>query len=476
MDLNQLYRISDYEWSLPRSGDMKADALIVGSEALITDMDARLIQQLTAISQLPGILDKLILLPDAYPEGIFPHGLVAAFDPAEGVVLPQAVGHDINCGMRTVTTNLIYQDIEKKGETLTRELFKAIPSGEESRGKQSYAIKEISDIMEQGARWVIENRGMGKEDDLENIEDGGEIIGASPDSIPQDIIKKFKSQLGTIGSGNHFVEIQIVDEVFDIERARVFGLFKNQVVVTFHTGSRGLGQEILAHYQPLFREEMKRLKLHSPHRELTPLPVDNPLSQDFLAAMWATSNYAFANRQIISHAVHHVFNEVIKDVDTNVMYDLGHNMIKEEFHQIGTSKRKVLIHRRGATRNFPGRRPEISKTYRVTGQPVIVAGSMGQHSYVLAGSEESLIKTLGSGIQGAGRLMSEEKALKKFKTDDINLILKNFGVFLKTRNKDSILAEAPGAYKDIEEIIKSITKSHISLRVARLKPIGVIRG
>ncbi len=476
MDLNQLYRISDFEWSLPRTGNMNVDALIVGSENLITEMDPKLAQQITSIASLPGILDKLIVLPDAYVDSPFPHGMVAAFDPVEGMILPQAVGHDINCGMRTVTTNLIFQDIEKKGEGLTRELFKAIPSGEDSKGKQSFSIKEIGEIMEEGARWIIENRGMGKDDDLENIEDGGEIIGASPDAIPQDIIKKYKSQLGTIGSGNHFVEIQIVDEVFDIERARVFGLFKNQVVVTFHTGSRGLGQDVIDHYIPLFREEMKRLKISTPHRDLTPLPVDNTVSQDFLKAMWATSNYAFANRQLISHAVHHVFNEVIKDVDTNVMYDLGHNMIKEEFHQIGTSKRKVLIHRRGATRNFPGKRPEISKTYRVTGQPVIVAGSMGQHSYVLAGSEESLIKSLGSGIQGAGRLLSEEKAMKKFKMEDINQSLKDFGVYLKTKNKDSITAEAPGAYKDIEEIIKSITKSHISLRVARLKPIGVIRG
>ncbi len=476
MELNQLYRVSDFEWSIPKTGTMNVDAMIIGTEGIIQDMDKKVIQNIEYISSLPGIVDKLIVLPDVSVDSIFPHGFVVAFDLEEGVLIPQAVGHDINCGIRTVTTNLIFQDIEKKGETLTKELFKAIPSGENARGKVSYTIKDLKEILEQGARWMIENKGMGKEDDLENIEDNGEIIGAHSDSIPEEILKKYKSQLGTIGGGNHFVEIQIVDEVFDIERARVFGLFKNQVIITFHSGSLGLGKEVMEYYEPLFRAQAKKLKMSTPHKDLTPLPIGDPLSQQFLQAMWATSNFAFANRQIISHNIHQVFNEVIKDVDTNVMYDLGHNMIKEEFHQIGTTKRKIMVHRRGATRNFPGKRPEVSMTYRVTGQPVIVAGSMGHHSYVLAGSDLSLTKTLGSGVQGAGRKVPEDKAMKMFKVEDVMQELKDFGVYLKTKNKEHIPAEAPGAYKDIEQVIKSITKANLATRVARLKPIGVIKG
>ncbi len=468
MQLNSLHRVSDYEWMIPKQDAMIVDGIIIGSRLIVENMEEAVYLQLKKVASLPGILEKAIALPNAHAGNGFPVGCVAAFDPKEGVIFIEGAAYDFNCGDRLVTTNLIYQDIEKKVDTLIKAFFKTIPTGALTTGKLTLSRKELRDLMAEGAKWVINNRGMGKEDELEYIEDFGFTGGADPDDVSEEAIKKEKNNLGTMGAGNHFLELQVVDEVFDIEKARVFGLFKNQVVVTFHAGSRGLGNQIGIDYQSLFRNKKSEDPIY--------IPADSEEGRRYLGAVRCAFNYAFANRQVISHAVHNVFNDIIKDVDTNTMYDLGHNTIKEEIHKIGASKRAVLIHRKGSTRSFSGKMPEIARPYRVSGQPVIVGGSMGTYSYVLAGREDAIERTFASTVHGSGRTMSPADAKKLSDFDNLNEDLLKKNIFLKTKNKEGAVEEAPYAYKDIEEVIQSISKSGLSQRVARLKPIGVIKG
>jgi len=476
MDLKNLYRISDFEWNIPKKGKMNVDAFFVGSRESALNMRPEAHRQLTHLASLPGILDKIVVLPNTYPGNNIPYGTVSVFDLDDGVICPDGVGKDINCGLRTVTTNLIIQDIEKKADVLTRALARFIPSGKDAKGKLSLNLAEAKELVEQGARWVIEHRELGEDDDVEHMEDNGEVFGASWDALPSEVLKHYKNQLGTIGSGHNFLKLQIVDEIFDIERARVFGLFKNQVVVTIHTGSRGIGEAINEYYRPILQKATRQYHLNLPDSSFIAVPVKSPEGKQYLAAIRAAANFAFANRQVISHMVNLMFNEVIKDVDTNIMYDISHNMIKEEFHQIGASKRKVLVHRKHAQRSFPGKRPEVSKPFRVTGQPLIVSGSLTDYSYIMAGGEESIFKTFGSSISSTGRIILPHEAEKKFKLENIEKELREAGIYVKSKNKGILVREAPAAFKDTETVIKSITKAGLSFRVARLKTLGIVKG
>ncbi len=455
---------------------MNADGLIIGSRNIIEKMDDTVYQQLKNVASLPGIQGKAIALPDAHSGYGFPIGSVAAFDKSDGVVSVGGVGFDINCGVRMVTTNLIYQDIEKKVESLMKAFFRAVPSGVGTTGRLSLSKNELVDVLEGGAGWVIRKKGMGKDDDLDYIEDNGAVSGANPDAVSDDALKREKNQLGTLGSGNHYLELEIVDEVFDIEKARVFGLFKNQVVVTFHTGSRGLGHQIGTDYLKLFAAASKKYGVSLKDKELLYVPAASEEARKYIGAVKAATNFAFANRQVISHVIHEVFNDVIKDVETNTMYDVGHNTVKEETHKIGTTRKTVLVHRKGSTRNFSGMMADVNRPYKVSGQPVIVGGSMGTATYVLAGREESSEKTFASTIHGAGRVMSRTKAKNSMDYESLSRDLAKKGIYLKAKNREEVLEEAPHAYKDIEEVVTSITKSGLSQRVARLKPIGVMKG
>lgn len=476
MNIHKLYRISDYEWSIPKAGSMNVDALIVASQDLIESMDEAVYEQLVNAASLPGIIDRMIALPDAHAGYGFPIGGVAAFDTSDGVICPGAVGYDINCGVRTVTTNLIFQDIEKKVDSLIREFYKVIPSGVGVKSKISLTKKELNDLLTDGAKWVIQNRGFGKTEDLDYLEDNGIAKDANPSAVSEEAFQREKCQLGTLGAGNHYIELQIVEEIFDIERARVFGLFKNQVVVTFHTGSRGLGHQVCADYMRLAARNVAAKKITVPSRELAYFSPDDPEGKNYLGAMRAATNYAFANRQTISFYIDQVLNNVIKDVDTNIMYDVGHNTLKNETHRVGASRKELLVYRKGSTRSFPGRAQGVTKPYRVSGQPVIVGGSMGSSSYILAGTEDAMVKTFGSTVHGAGRTMSRTAAKKAVTPEKLAEELKHKGVSLKVKNRAAVVDEAPGAYKDIDEVVKSVNKPIISIRVARLRPIGVIKG
>jgi tRNA-splicing ligase RtcB len=476
MDVSKLHRVSDHEWSIHKKKGMIVDASLYAGEDLITKIDEGVYNQIVNAASLPGILDRLIAFPNVSPGIGFPFGALALFDKSDGIICPGAAGYDINCGTRIVTTNLIYQDIEKKTETLIRAFFKAIPVGDSTRGKATLSIKDFRDLLTSGANWVVEHMGMGKADDHEYIEDGGASPHADPNLISDEMLKNEKNHLGTLGAENHYLELQIVDEVFDIERARVYGLFKNQVVVTFQTGSRNLGMEVAKKYFQMFQNAQGKYGMSSPSPELASLPSNSPEGKEYLAAMHAVSNFAFANRQVIGTQIDRVFNDVIRDVDTNIMYDFSHNTIKEEVHKIGTSKRSVLVHRSGCARVFPSRPSDAIKPYRVIGHPILVAGPLGTSSYIMAGTEESLGKTFGSSIHNTGRIVSRENARQLYNADTITEQLKNNGVYLKSKSRESVIEEAPEAFNDIENTIKSLSKPGISIRVARLKPIGVIRG
>jgi tRNA-splicing ligase RtcB len=476
MQLSRLHRVSDYEWMIPKHDSMNCDGHIIGSQKIVEAMDEKIYEQLKNIASLPGILEKAVVLPDAHIGYGFPIGSVAAFDKSDGIVCVGGVGFDINCGVRMVTTNLIYQDIEKKVEALIKAFFKVVPCGVGAVSKIKLSKKEMLEVLEKGASWVIRQRGMGREEELDFLEDRGEIEGADPEAVSEEALKREKYQLGTLGSGNHYLELQVVEEVFDIEKARVFGLFKNQVVVTFHTGSRGLGHQVGTDYLQIFADSAKKHKISVKDKELLYAPVHSEEGKLYFGAVKAASNFAFANRQIISHYVQEVFNEVIKDVETNTMYDMGHNTIKEETHKIGSSRKKVIVHRKGSTRNFSGKMHETAKPYKVSGQPVIAGGSMGTASYVLVSKEDALEKTFGSTIHGAGRILSRNEARKFFDYETLLKEMENKKIFLKAKSKESVVEEAPSAYKDIEEVVLSITKANLSQRVARLRPIGVMKG
>jgi len=476
MQISNLHRVSDYEWLIPKHDAMNTDALIIGSQKLVETMDETVYRQLKNVASLPGIIDKAIVLPDAHAGYGFPIGCVAAFDKNDGIVSLGGVGYDINCGVRMITTNLIYQDIEKKVETLLKAFYKAVPCGVGTNGKMSLTKKELAALLEEGARWVVKNRGMGTEDDLEYIEDGGEIAGADIGALSEEAIKREKFQLGTLGSGNHYLELQVVEEVFDIEKARIFGLFKNQVVVTFHTGSRGLGHQIGTDYLKVFADASRKYKLNPSDKELLYVPAASDEGKRYLGAVRAATNFAFANRQVIGHMVTEVFNEIVKDVETNIMYDIGHNTIKEEWHKVGSSRHLALVHRKGSTRNFAPRMSELSKPYLMSGQPVIVGGSMGTSSYVMVGREESTEKTFSSTVHGAGRAESRNSVKNQMDYDTLVHELAQKHIILKAKSREGALEEAPSAYKDIEDVIQSISKASLSNKVARLRPIGVMKG
>jgi tRNA-splicing ligase RtcB len=476
MILKHLHRVSDYEWLYPKSGSMLVDGLLIGSEDILATVEEVVLHQITHIASLPGVADRVIALPNVNKGAGFPSGCVAAFDRANGVVVLSGIGRDINCGIRMVTTNLIAQDIEKKSETLIREFYKAIPCGSTGLSRINLSRKDLAEIFVQGARWVIENRGMGKPEELDFIEDGGVVEGGNPEVLSEEVYKREKHHIGTLGNGSHYLELQVVEEVFDIERARAFGLFKNQVVVTFQAGSRSVGEQVYQEYSEIFKKSSKKYDHPVKSPELYYLPSSSDEGKAYIGAVRAAMNYGYANRQAIGHSIHQVFNDVIKDVDTNTMYDLGHHTLTDEVHKVGPSRAHQLVHRNGCCRNFIGHISGIARPYSVSGQPVIIGGSMGSASYVMAGREESLEKTFGTTVHGSGRIVPSDLAREKFSPGDLARDLEAKGIYLKIRDRERISEDAPEAYRDIEEVARTINKSGLSLRVARLRPIGVMRG
>lgn len=472
MDLKRLYQISDYEWMLNRENGMKADAFIIANETLIREMDESVAKDLSRLAAIPGIVGKVVALPNAGGGIASPVGSVMAFEPNEAVLLPELVGYDVHCGLRFMTTNLISQDIEKKGPALIREFSKLIPSGLAEKSKFSLVKRDLSNALRYGAKWAVEERGIGREEDLDYIENGGYLEGANPSFISEEVLKREKNRLGTLGGGSHYLELQIVDEIYDIERARVFGLFKNQVVVTVHTGSRTLGAEVVKACQERFRKSSARISVSG----LFGVPLVSQEGQECMAALKAAANYAYLNRQVIASQVDKVLNEVIKDVETNTMYDLAHHSIMEEKHRVGATSRNVLVYRHGASRAFPGSMAQVPRPYRVSGHPVILSGTYNSPSYVLSGTQDTMMKSFGSVPHCAGRKLSAFDSASRFDEKEVVSKAKERGVFMKIRGGINPSEYAPEAFNNVEDVLQSINKLNMGIRVARLRAIGVLKG
>ncbi len=470
--------VDDFRYVIPRDykQGMLVDAMIYSSPKLIEQVLHDLsLEQAANVATLPGILDHAYAMPDMHQGYGFPIGGVAAMDPEVGVVSPGGVGFDINCGVRLLSTSLHFKDVESKLEELVERLFKAVPTGAGKSGKIRLTEKELNDVLLHGMKWC-ENRDYATDDDLLRAEEGGKMPGAMPDQVSGRARHRGISQLGTLGSGNHFLEIDVVDQIFERETAEAFGLFDRQICFMIHCGSRGLGHQVCTDYVASMNQVMKRHNIEIPDRELACCPIKSPEGESYLGAMAASANFAFANRQIIMHFVREVVRQLFGKTEVKLVYDVAHNMAKMEMHTINGVEKKVLVHRKGATRAFPKGRSELGKLFQDVGQPVIIPGDMGRASYVLVGTERALEESFGSVCHGAGRLMSRTKARQGRESQDVIKSLRARGVIARASTRQGLTEEVPEAYKSIDEVIEAVSSAGLARPVARLKPIGVVKG
>jgi tRNA-splicing ligase RtcB (3'-phosphate/5'-hydroxy nucleic acid ligase) len=483
--IDQLKQISDTLWELPTSfkEGMHVPARIYATEQLIRTMDEAVYEQSSNVACLPGITKYALCMPDGHFGYGFPIGGVAAMDVDEGgVISPGGIGFDINCGMRLVRTNLSYEEVKPHLKALVDQLFMRVPAGVGSSGLLKVSRSEFREVCEQGARWCV-RQGLGWEEDLEFTEEHGAIAGADPSKISERAIDRGLKQLGTLGSGNHYLEIQVIrpEHIFDPHLAPVFGLdLPEQVVVMFHCGSRGFGHQVATDYlQRLLKVMTSQYGIEVRDRELACAPFHSPEGQDYFAAMKCAINISFANRQVILHRIREVFEEVLgrsaEDLGTHMIYDVAHNTAKLERHLIDGQERTLLVHRKGATRAFGPGHPELPEAYRGVGQPVIIGGSMETGSYLLVGTPEGA-QTFFSTAHGSGRTMSRRQARRQWRGEKLRHELEERGIYIRATTYGGIAEEAGGAYKDIDEVVESIQLASISKPVVRLAPIGNIKG
>ena len=409
----------------------------------------------------------------------FPIGGVAATDIEDGVLSPGGVGYDINCGVRVLRTNLERKDVESKIKELTQEIFTNVPSGLGSKRKIKLSIRNLDELLAEGVSWSLRN-GFGWEEDALHCEANGKLEGADPSKVSSRAKERGVSQVGTLGAGNHFLEIQYVEKVFDEEAAKVYGLSENQVTVMIHTGSRGLGHQICSDYLRVMERAVRKYNINLPDRELAAAPGNSPEGQDYLAAMACAANFAWANRQSITHWVRESFQNVFgmsaEDLDMHLVYDVAHNIAKIEKHKVNGEVRTVYVHRKGATRAFPPGHPEIPEKYRSVGQPVLIPGTMGTSSYILKGRQEAMELSFGSTAHGAGRVMSRHQAVRSFSGAGVKNKLMSKGIFVRAASIKVVSEEAPEAYKNVDEVAKASHDAGIASLVARLRPLGVVKG
>ena len=461
---------------------MKVPVKIYASDGLVKKMkqDATF-QQATNAACLPGIYKHSLVLPDGHQGYGFPIGGVAATDYENGVISPGGVGYDINCGVRVLRTNLDEDDVRPKVRQLIDQLFADVPTGVGKQGKINLRSHSgVDEVLAGGAKWAVEE-GYGWEEDLENQEANGRLDIANPDDVPGSAKERGLKQSGTLGSGNHFLEIQLVDEIYNEDAAKIMGITrKGQVMVMIHSGSRGLGHQVCSEYIRKMTQAMRKYNIEVPDRELCCAPTTTPEGQAYLGAMSAAANYAFANRQAMMHWTREAFSKVMgqspEDLDMGLIYDVAHNMGKVEEHDIDGKRRKVVVHRKGATRAFPAGHPDIPSKYRDIGQPVIIPGTMGTASYILLGGEKSMDLSFGSTAHGAGRFMSRARAKKEFFGKEVQDKLASEGILVRATKGIVIAEEAPGAYKDVDEVVKVSDDLGIATKAVRLRPIGVIKG
>ncbi|HLJ92315.1 MAG TPA: RtcB family protein [Gemmataceae bacterium] len=478
-----LEQVNETCWRIPKSykQGMRVDGLIFTDERLLPQlMKDQAPEQVANVAHLPGIQYASLAMPDIHWGYGFCIGGVCATDPDEGgVISPGGVGYDINCGVRLMRSNLFYQDVKRHLRPLVESLFRQVPTGVGKRGKYHFAEKELRQLLAEGSRYVVQ-RGMGTGGDLEFTEGGGRLDGADADVVSERALIRGAEQCGTLGSGNHFLEVQVVDHVFDETAASVMGLEKDMVCVMIHSGSRGLGYQVCDDALAMLRKAPEKYGIALPDRQLACAPIDSPEGQRYIAAMRAAANFAWCNRQLLMHQAREVFAEVFgrswQELQMNLVYDVCHNIAKFEEHAVGGRRKRVWVHRKGATRAFPPKHPEIPAHYRAIGQPVIIPGDMGRASWVLVGQQGSMEQTFGTTCHGAGRAMSRTAAVKEAAGRRIDKELEAKGIIARAQSHRGLAEEQPKAYKDVNEVVDVVHKAGLSNKVARMRPIGVIKG
>lgn len=476
MDLAQLLRRSEFVWEIPRQGAMRVPGVIYASEALMRDMDPKVYEQTVNVATLPGIVDAAYAMPDAHWGYGFPIGGVAAFDPEEGgVVSAGGVGFDISCGVRCLHTGLTRGDIMEVQQRLADALFSRIPVGLGSTGAIRLSLEETDVMLTQGARWAVQ-RGWGHEQDLERIEEHGQMLHAKPANVSAQAKQRQREEMGTLGSGNHYLEVQEVTAVFDAAIAGEFGLRQGDIVVMIHCGSRGLGHQIGTDFLRQMVVEAAAHHIRLPDRELACAPIHSDLGQTYLGAMRAAINCALANRQILTHLVREVFAEVLPRASLPLLYDVSHNTCKLEEHTVAGRARQLYVHRKGATRAFGPGRADLPESLRTSGQPVLIGGSMGTGSYVLAGTAASESMAFSSACHGAGRAMSRHQAARTWRGRQIIDELAARGILVRGDSMRGIAEEAPPAYKDVAAVVDAADAAGLARKVARTEPLICIKG
>ena len=483
-DVKNAKQISDVVWEIPTSykAGMNVPARIYATKKLLEEMDSGVIEQVTNVAMLPGIVKYSYAMADAHWGYGFPIGGVAAFDLEKGVISPGGIGFDINCGMRLVRTNLRLSEVKPKIKELVDLLFRLVPTGVGVKGFVKVNHSQFEDVMKWGVKWCAEN-GYGWEDDVGMVEEGGYIKGANPSKVSQQASSRGISQLGTLGSGNHYCEVQVVDpgRFFDAKMGKKFGLVhEDQVVVMVHCGSRGFGHQVASDYLRVFDSAMKKYGIAVRDRELACAPFSSNEGADYYGAMVCAANMAFANRQVIVHSIREAFKQVFhKDpeaMDMHIIYDVCHNIAKVERQKVDGGSRDLLVHRKGATRSFGPGHPDIPPSYRALGQPVIIGGSMETGSYLLLGTDKAMEETFGSTAHGSGRTMSRTAAKRQVSGRELQQRMEKNGIYVKAATMEGLAEEAGMAYKDISEVVETMHEAGISLKVAALRPIGNIKG
>jgi tRNA-splicing ligase RtcB (3'-phosphate/5'-hydroxy nucleic acid ligase) len=476
MEPGRFRRVTDHEWWIDPVDGMRVPGIIYATEDLIRGMDDKVYDQVANVAKLPGIVGASYAMPDAHWGYGFPIGGVAAFDADEGgVVSAGGVGFDISCGVRDIRTGLTMEDIEPVKRQLADELFRVVPAGVGSRGAIHLSDFQMEAMLEGGAAWAV-HQGWGRKEDLERIEEYGQMEGADPEAVSAQAKRRQRDEMGTLGSGNHYLEVQRVERVYDTGAARALGLEVDGVVVSIHCGSRGLGHQIGTEFLQRMVQASASFGIELPDRELACAPIHSDLGREYLGAMRAGINCALANREIITHLARGAFATVIPKADLELIYDVSHNTCKLEEHRINGRSRQLFVHRKGATRAFPAGHPELPEALRGVGQPVLIGGTMGTASWVLMGAPGAMGEAFGSACHGAGRAMSRHQATKHWKGRQLVDELAAQGILIRCHSSRGVAEEAPGAYKDVDAVVHAAEEAGLARRVARLTPVICVKG
>jgi tRNA-splicing ligase RtcB len=475
-------RVNDYVWEIPAAhrSDMRVPVRVYADDELLEDaLGDKSIEQAVNAATLPGLVKNVLVMPDVHQGYGFPIGGVAATDVSNGIISPGAIGYDINCGVRLLASHVSRDDINDRIGDLATALYRNCPSGVGSEGHVKLSSDEFSDVLRQGSKWALK-RGYARREDLDRTEEFGVMPGADPTKVSPRAVQRGRPQIGTLGAGNHFIEVDEVTSIFDEEAARVLGLFEGQIVTQIHCGSRGFGHQVCTDYVSQFQGAVRRFGIVLPDRELVCAPLDSDEGRDYLGAMACAANYAFANRQVLAHFIRLSFAEAlaghVKDFDLHQVYDIAHNMGKIEEHRIGAKTIKVCVHRKGATRAFGPGSDVLPPDLKPIGQPVLIPGSMGTASWVLLGTAGSMEQSFGSTCHGAGRVMSRSRAKKEIRGEKLRDELTGRGIVVRAGSMPGLAEEAPQAYKDVDRVIEVVSKAGIARKVARLEPVAVIKG